>query len=84
MLALRMRWILGVIRHRVGEAYRASERDESRLTDSAEGVSTFSLESELRRELEVAGSRPASPIGVNNYSQTTYGSQIGGGGNGFP
>jgi hypothetical protein len=81
MFALRMRWIIGFIHPRVDEAQRACRRDESLQTDSAEGVPSFSVESELRQGVEAAGNEPASLLEASLCNQTIYNTSSGGGGN---
>ena len=65
MFALRVRLIMGVIRPRADEAERASQRVDSLQTNCAEDVPSFTLDSELRREVEAAGNQPASLVGVS-------------------
>ena len=63
------------------EAQRASQRDESLQTDWTRGVSSFSVESELRRESEAAGNQPVPLLDVKLCSDKTHDVQSGGGGN---
>jgi hypothetical protein len=75
-------WVLRVIRPRIDVAHRARQkRDESPQADSAVGVSSFSLECELQKDLEAAGNRRASFVDSHSCSRTTYGTGSGGGGN---
>ncbi len=55
MFALCIRWVLGVVRPRGDEAQHTSQWDESLQTDSAEGLPSFFIESELGWEVESAG-----------------------------
>jgi hypothetical protein len=81
MVAPQMRWILGVVRPRIVEAQRASQRDVSLQSDWARDVPSSSVESELRRESEAAGNQPVSILDVSLCSKKAYNTRSGGGGN---
>lgn len=71
LLALGMRWILGVVRPRADEALRAGEIDESLQTEIAEGARSFSVDCQFRREVEAAGTQPASLVDASILHKTT-------------
>jgi hypothetical protein len=80
-LTRQMRWVLGVVRSRVGEAQRASHWGVSLQTECAGGVPSFCANNELRREVEAAGNPPGSLSDVSLCNQMRCGKTNGGGGN---
>jgi hypothetical protein len=80
MIAPRMRGILGVIRPRIVETQRVSQRD-SLQTDWARDGPSFSVDSELRRETEAVGNQPVSLLDVKRFREKAYDARNGGGRN---